>query len=261
MTTLFHDGFESGSFNAWDIISASGFGNRAIQSEIVHSGRYAARLTIRAQRAPEAMLAAPGVRLGYHGKKLAAASDPANLPDAAYYSCWYYLPEPVETAWLNLMQWKQARITSKTKQTRDPVAFVCLRGQGGVMSLSLRYKVAVATGRYVEPGMALGEDLTPVPVGEWFELRSLYVWSKTAEGRIATWLNDRLLWDVAGIQTEFDRPYHSYPRQWAVNNYAARFRPSPYTIFVDDCRVWTIEEPITRTAPMAVATEAKGDNT
>jgi hypothetical protein len=236
---LFADGFESGDFSGWDIISTSGLTEHRVQQNIVHSGRFAAKLSIY----PLWFLPDPGVRMAYHNR---ASNDPTNaqsLPDSAFYSAWYYLPRPVQTSWINLMQWKQPQIIKPNEQTRVPVLAVRLRGVDGSMMLSLRSRVD-KEGVFVEYGSDLAQDDQPLPVAEWFQIRTLYEWSKSANGRVATWLtlddgSERPLWDVRGIITEFDVPFLAYARQWTVNNYAGDVKPSPYALFVDDCKVWT----------------------
>ena len=43
--TLFADGFESGDFSAWTLVKTGGDGSATVQSSIVKSGSYAARLS------------------------------------------------------------------------------------------------------------------------------------------------------------------------------------------------------------------------
>lgn len=234
MNILFEDNFDTGDFSRWDIVSPSGLVQYKVQTQIVHSGTRAAKLSIQ----PLWFLARPGVRLGWQNKRLAVPSDPANLPDRAYYSAWYYLPTYVQTSGLNLMQWKQPIVLSTNEQTREPTLNVQLRGSGGVMMLCLRNRVD-ANGGYFAQGTQAAEHSTPVPVAEWFEINCVYEWSKEPSGCVATWLNDQLLWDVDGIRTAFSRPFLAYPRQWTVNNYAGDVKPSPYSLYIDDAKVWT----------------------
>jgi hypothetical protein len=234
MTLNFECGFEEGNFSALDNVAVSGLTNHFVQSEIVHSGRFAAKLTVM----PFWFLPQPGIRLVWYNKAIAAPEEAKNVPDEAYYSAWYYLP-PVETLWLNIMQWKQGHQTSPTRQAREPVAFVKLKGSSNQMTLELQHRVS-AEGTYLPGSNMLAERPdVPVPVNEWFELTSFYRWDKGHAGRIATWLNGQSLWDVEGIQTEYDQPYLEYPREATFNNYAASVKSERYGLYIDDIRVWT----------------------
>lgn len=225
MNILFEDNFDTGDFSRWHV-SPSGLVQYKVQSQIVHSGTRAAKLTIQPLWLWGIPLGAtPGVRLAYH----------TYLPDSAYYSAWYYLPSHVRTSWLNLMQWKQRQVAGGPTYV---TAFVRLQGDASVMQLSLSYKIG-ASGENDPAGHELAGNVMPVPVGEWFEIRTYYRWSKSATGRMAAWLNDVLMWDVNSVQTQYAWPDVAAGRQWAVNNYAADVNPNPCALYVDDCKVWT----------------------
>jgi hypothetical protein len=231
---LFETNFEQGGFDSFDNVAVSGHATYAAQRQVVHSGQVAARLTIQ----PYYMAASPGVRLVYFGKQATHSADRHNLPDEAYYSAWYFLPY-VETPWINIMQWKQGRMTNPKRQARDPVAFVKLEGKQDRLALSLQHRVS-KQGAYSPRANCLAEcPDVPVPISEWFELTTLYRWDRGRNGRIATWLNGHMLWDVERIQTEYNQPFVSYPREVTWNNYAAAVKPNPYSLYLDDIRVWT----------------------
>jgi hypothetical protein len=135
------------------------------------------------------------------------------------------------------MQWKQGRMTSATRQARDPVAFVKVEGKQGKLTLSLQHRVG-SNGLYSPGSNELAHTDIEVPIDEWFKLTAFFRWDKGHGGRITTWLNNRALWDVKGIQTEYDQPFISYPREATFNNYAATVRPSPYSLYIDDVKVW-----------------------
>jgi hypothetical protein len=232
MNILFTADFEDRTSNAFDNVAVSGLASCSVQRSIVHSGQYAAKLTV----LPFFLAAQPGVRLVWYNKAWTTPDEARNLPDAAYYSAWYYLP-PVETPWLNIMQWKQGRMTSETRQARDPVAFVKVQGEQGRLSLSLQHRVS-ARGTYEPTAQQLAESDILVPVNEWFELTTFYRWDKGLDGYIASWLNGVPLWEVQGIQTEYDQPFTEYPREVTFNNYAAAVKPSPYSLYIDDVKVW-----------------------
>lgn len=230
MNTLFTCDFETGDFSQLDRVAATHIVTAySVQNKIVRSGRYAAKLSIM----PLPFFAHPGVRLAWHNKRNAHPETRANLPDAAYYSAWYYLPGPVETPWLNLLQWKGWLPNGE----RAPVASVRILGKDGRMTLNLRGRADV-DGKFVENGPVLAANETALPVREWFEIRTLYEWSQSeAAGHVVTYLNGQRLWDVSGIQTEFSYPFHQWPRQVTWNNYAGSVRPFSYSLVVDDLLV------------------------
>lgn len=226
MAILYENGFETGNFAGLDDIAPSGLCNYFVQDDIVCNGDYAAKLTIQ----PHWLFGKAAVRLAWMNKRVASPDDPKNLPDAATYSCCYYLPARVETPWLNLMQWKGWLPNGE----RAPIAAVRLLGEGGKMTLNLRTR-SDTEGKFVEDGPVIAQSNLPVPVGEWFEIKTEYEWGQ--EGWIATWLNDQLLWEVYGIPTEFAPTGDKYPRQWAVGNYAAKVNPYKVSLYVDDLKV------------------------
>lgn len=228
MNTLFTCDFEQGNFKQLDSIAPSGINNYFVQSEIVHSGNYAAKLIIQ----PNWLFGKAAVRLAWMNRDGASPDDPKNLPDAAYYSAWYYLPSYVETPWLNLMQWKGWLPNGE----RAPIAAVRLLGKDGRMTLNLRTR-ADEYGEFIEDGPVIAGNPTPLPVDEWFEIKTFYKHGN--DGEIWAWLNDDLLWQVWSISTEFAYAPGPYPRQWTVNNYAGKTKPGKYGLYVDDLRVWT----------------------
>ena len=212
-------------------ITISGRGKANITEEVVHSGRYAAALTIFG--ANGLLKPSPGVRLAWNGRDWVAKENAQNLPDEAYYSSYYYFPEVVETNWWNIMQWKQAFVRGNGSQTRNPVYFVSAVYVNGANALILRSKVD-QQGRYTNPGTTAAEATIPLPTNRWVHLECYYRWSKAADGQIRCWQDGQQLWNVTGIITEFGGEFNTYPRQWTVNNYADETKPVNPTIYVDD---------------------------
>lgn len=236
MNILFESGFETGDFSEWDILSPSGLYKYDTRTDTVHSGNYAARLTI-ATDPYYTLLGVPdsGVRLGFHNEGSVDPGDPKNLPDRATYEAWFNLPNAPHFDWLNLVQWKQASLLNEQEQTRVPVASLCATTIDGQLYLQLKHFVG-DDGMYREDSRILAVDTQPLPVGEWFPLTTTYEWSKEPLGRITVMSGARTLFDIANIRTELNVPYLSYPRQWTVNNYGDARR---FSLYVDDCKVWT----------------------
>lgn len=232
MTVIFEADFEGGDFSEFDSVAASGLVEYRVQKGIFHSGSKAAKLTVY----PLPGLPRPGVRLTWANKRGASPDASENLPRSATYSAWYYLPKPITTNSINIMQWKQAVVVKEDQQSSDPVWNVQLRTVDGVLRFRLRDRVDEA-GQYDKVGLTGAVATQHVPIAQWFELKTLFEWDKTPNARVISWLNGDKLWELSGVQTEIDRPFVQYPRRVTWNNYAGDVRPWPYSLFVDDVRV------------------------
>lgn len=113
-------------------------------------------------------------------------------------------------------------------------AYIATEGVGATLKLRSRVD---EDGDFVDEGSTLVATNLPLPVGEWFEIVTLYEYGE--RGNITVFLNEQLLLTAGGICTEFATSGFQYPRQWTVNNYAASTRPGKFALYVDDLRVWT----------------------
>lgn len=231
MTILFESGFESGDFSDFDGVAASGLVEYRVQGRIAHGGNKAAKLTVY----PAWGFPRPGVRLTWMNKKQSDPTSPDNLPRSALYSAWYFLPKPVTTSSINIMQWKQGM---KAGGPTDPAWNVQVKTIDNQLKFVLRDRVD-DMGQYNKGGVTASVFETNVPIAQWFELKTLYEWDREPKGRIASWLNGQLMWDIQGTRTEFDRPFVPFPRRVTWNNYAGDVKPWPYSLLVDDVRVET----------------------
>lgn len=234
---LWQADFETGNYSQLKDggqITISGLGKATITDEFAHSGRYAAALTITGANGLQKP--SPGVRLAWYGDRWVGKENAQNLPDAGYYSAYYYFPQVVQAEWWNIMQWKQAFVRNNGSQSRNPVYFVSAIYANGVNTLILRSKVD-AQGRFTEPGSTAAQSGVPLPTQRWVHLECYYRWSKSADGQIRCLMDGEVLWDVQGIITEFGDAYNTYPRQWTVNNYADQTSPATQTIYVDDLMI------------------------
>jgi hypothetical protein len=234
MTVLFETDFEGGRFEEFDHIACNGQFRLYTNTQIVRTGSRAAALWVTpAWFAPE-----PGVRLDWINNNGCAPDDPKNLPDTAVYSGWYYLLRYYETEWCVIMQWKQVHEDSFV---RDPTLLIPFIGAGGKMTLALDSKVG-DDGQYTATqGHRLASSDIALPIREWFELKTLYTWAKGPQGRVTSYLNGTLLWDVQGIRTEFDRPFSAHPRQIVWSNYTGASRPSSLGVYIDSVMVETVD--------------------
>jgi hypothetical protein len=225
--------YETGDDSQWDGVWISGDADSQIVSSPVHSGAYANALTI---HNADGNGSSPGVRMTYQGRGLADKTDPTNLPDEAYYSAWYFIPEFVSVDWWNIFQWK-AGYDDGSGRTARALYWHDLDEYGDELFLELQTRVT-PEGDWVK-GWAdtLAVSPVPIPLGRWFHLESYYRWDASGNGQITTWLDGTRIWDVAGLTTEFDWDFDVYRREWTVNSYANRTTPSNHTIYVDDAAV------------------------
>jgi hypothetical protein len=226
--------YETGDVKQWDRVAISGDGTSTVVTSPVHSGRYANALTIDTSNTKT------GVRMVYKSEDDPWDGDSRNLPDEAYYSVWYYIPERVTIPWLNALQWKQQRKGSNGSLEGVPLYSASMYNDSdGQLVFKLHTRVD-ENGQWMEGhNRWLGDPSDPVPIGRWFHLESYYKWDKSGNGRIATWVDGHKIWDVSGITTEFDWSYETLRRQWTVNNYSDDTSPSKFTIYVDDVVVST----------------------
>jgi hypothetical protein len=234
MPVIFNCDFEDGTFNEFDIVSNNGLYRCYTQGEIVHSGKRAAATWVAPFYLFGKLISNAGIRLSWMNRDGCAADDPKNLPDHAFYSAWYYLTQPYATNWTAVMQWKQV---SETTYERDPVVLLSLVGNGRDMYLIMDTKVGDDRQYKLGKGKSLGIHPTPIPIAQWFQLKTEYVWDRGKDGSIRVWIDDAIVFDVQGICTEFDRSFSGHPRQFVVGNYAEYSKPNSLGIYIDDVTV------------------------
>ena len=197
-----------------------------ITTERAHTGSRSLALTCK--KVPQNK--SVGQRIKYEGQEWAGPSEPKNLPDEAYYSAWYFIPQKISGR-NNIFQWK-GKVIEKGRQTARPLATVTLEN----MEPNLWSKSG--TGRY---GSAVRMDRAGVnvPIAEWFQLACYYRFSKQKDGQIVCWLDGEVILRADNHITEFSEDWERFPRQWTVNNYALKGgqSPSTHTIFIDDAEV------------------------
>lgn len=230
--------FETGDLSQIDnggLITISGRGNAEVTDTMAHSGKYSAALTI--HTLPRGAKHDSGVRLAWTASRWVAKEDPKNLPDEAYYSAYYYIPQTVVTDWWNLMQWKRSAIQNGSQTRLLTFSLSGAYAEGNVY-LTLRSRVN-AEGKFVEPGQMMATASRPLPIGSWFQLECYYRWAQTPTGQVTCWQDGELLWDVTNVITEHHTEYNSYPRQWTANNYSGNTDPAEFTIYLDDLTIST----------------------
>jgi Polysaccharide lyase len=219
---LWSSGVETGDISEWLFNGGGPYitrsGRVSVERRVVHSGRYAMRLSIRGAD-------------GRHGDQAIRMFryrlvEGSRLPLAAYYSVWLYFPvRATPRHYWNVIQWK----TKLSSGVVVPVFIlnVANRASSGAMYLYLlqaRGRLSVAASRL---------DL---PVRRWVQIETYYRWSTRGEGRVTVWQDGHRVMDLRRAVTAFPTDDVN-PRQWSVNNYTNAIRPSTISIFVDDAAI------------------------
>ncbi|HEY0466500.1 MAG TPA: hypothetical protein VGC79_19965, partial [Polyangiaceae bacterium] len=175
-----------------------------------HSGRYSLKLTNLAMSDSEG----PGTY-----RELQSPPD-------AYYSAWYYLPRLYQTN----SQWTIQKFRSRLDS--DPTAI----SHGH--DLNLRTLPGGQVVLYVfshDPEYLQAPLADPpafVPVETWFQIEVFYRPRTDETGRIAIWLNDRLVYDLKDRRTT-----GSDDVLWNPCNIGDDIQPSPPILYLDDAGI------------------------
>lgn len=215
--------FESNDLSGWDGIGITGDADVDVSDSRAHSGQYSGAVTIY-----DANDGGNGVRLELY-KRFSEPDDPKNLPDEAYYSAWYYIPEDIDGN-NNIMQWKQAYQDKPNHQTRKKTFSVTLKGM--VPHLSSKID---RDGNFTK-GVNVDIAKNPVPTGQWFHLECFYRWSTRPDGSVFCWLDGYEILRAERVTTQSSHvQWLSYPRQWTINNYGVSEQiPPTHTLYIDD---------------------------
>ena len=226
---LWKSGFESGSTKDFYGVSISGCARVDVVTTPTRTGNHAGALTICDGKG--------GVRL-----RVEDLVADVSLPNDAYYSTWFALPEPFTGDDANIFQFKQAVSYDGGKtQTKEVLFSIQADWEEGLgWDLRLKSKINQETGEWDNVQRVLGHSGPAgiyAPVDRWFHIETRYTWSKTGKGRVTVWLDGTQLWDITGITTEMDWPYIERPRQWTLNNYVDYSTPATHTLYIDDAAV------------------------
>ncbi len=209
--------FESNTFDEWSGDSAGSAwafpsppGLTELTTERVRHGSYAAKLTVDAPAGS-----------GQTSAVLSRAG--GSLPQAAYYSAWYYLPRTitVNTYWVIFKFRQQDASTMDELYDLDLINL-----DTGEMSLQLY--------DHRRGGAVVPLDVASpvVPVGQWFQIEAFYRNAQDDMGRVTYWLDGRQIVDVA------NQPMAPTPWvEWNASSIAEDLTPSTAVIYIDDCAV------------------------
>ena len=147
------------------------------------------------------------------------------FPADAYYSAWYYIPEPYAlTAVWTIMQFKgpDADDPSANRYIVD----IDIRSlPGGELILSV-FDHRTPYLRSPTPPTARA-----LPIGRWFQVEALYRNFSDDRGRLVIWLDGQVNYDIA-------RPFGiNNTVYWSLCNSSYGFSPAEAAIYIDDAAV------------------------
>ena len=147
-----------------------------------------------------------------------------SLPEAAYYSAWYYLPRSAAVGdfWV-LFKFRQRAIADDPASDSELFDLGLVHMPSGEMTLEL-------VDHRVGP-LALDVPPPVVPVGVWFQIEAFYRNAADASGHLTFWLDGLRLVDVSGPMSPTTWV------EWDVVNVGKNLNPSMQTVFIDDCAV------------------------
>jgi hypothetical protein len=209
--------FEDDSLAEWSSVTGGGTfimpGSNTVEptAERVRNGKHAAKITVTAR--------------SDGGQATAQLERNGNLPDQAFYSAWYYLPQGATVAGY----WVLMKLRIRT-QVSDPSSDVEL------FDIDLQSlpsgEMALAIYDHSQGGrLTLGPSEYVVPTGVWFQIEVFYRNANDATGRLTVWLDGREVADVA-------KP--TGPPGWAawnVGSVVEQITPQTVIVYVDDCAI------------------------
>lgn len=194
---------------------------RGVTTEQAHSGQYSMKLVIDATRTAGCrQFRKPEVDTG----------------KPYYYSAWFYIPEEVQvgTFW-NIFQFKSngddsdgSDVFWKLEVRNDP---------DGTMRIVPVWKGPIP-GPHEGDGIdnhLYYQNLTSIPVGQWFHLEVYLKQSENFDGHIMAWQDGIEILNEQNVRTK----YPGGNQGWSVNNYGEGLKPTPTTLYIDDVAIST----------------------
>lgn len=212
LPTPWSSGFEDGFCGYYD---GSGFCYLKGQASFrrveapVHSGRFAAAFDIDAISSRRA------------GESQARCVREGELPRAAYYGAWYFVPRGT----LELTNWNLFHFEGGRPNGLHGLWDVSLRLDDGELFL---YLFSSLTGDAYQQQ----EKPVPLPTDRWVHIEFYWDRQSDATGEVRLYQDGELIVNAEGIVTD-----DSEWGQWYVGNLALALRPSKSTVYVDDVSV------------------------
>lgn len=204
-------GFETGDISEWeahgDWLRQGNTATYDVQTQKAHSGDYAVKFTIDTSSG-----SSQAAYLFYWD----------TLPNAAYYSAWYYVPSNIETeVWWNIMQWKSTYNGNSDYSRPVFVLDGALFGQTAISLCHLPDKDA--------DKVCWKQTNVSIPRDQWFHIEVYYERSKT-NGHVIVWQDGVKLFDITGYPTVLSDGTLYY----SVNHYTDGIAPNVSSIYLDD---------------------------
>lgn len=209
--------FEDDSFAEWTSVA----GGRTFvlptsntvepTSERVRDGKYAAKVTV-SSRSDGSQATAQLERNG-------------NLPDQAFYSAWYYLPQGATVAGYWVLMKFRIRMQVSDAQSDTELYDIDLRSlPSGEMVLAIY--------DHSQGGMlTLGPSEYVVPTGAWFQIEAFYRNADDGSGHLTVWLDGR---EVANVAKSTGPPGWV---AWNVGSVVEQITPQTVIVYIDDCAI------------------------
>ena len=172
----------------------------------MHSGQYAAAFTVRSN--------APG------GSQTRCVRQ-GELPTAAYYGAWYYIPEAITPSdnW-NLFHFRSGLDLTATRGEIDVSLVAAEQG----------LRLAVFGMNHTPIGGASAAP--PVPVGSWFHVQLFLKQASDMTREVALYQDGEQVFEKTNQPTD-----DAGLSQWYVGNLANDLSPSAATLYVDDVTI------------------------
>ena len=212
--------FEGNNFTEWTPVpfghgsaSATSPNTIEVSSEQAHHSTFAAKLTVSGTADNTAGIGASLVQNG-------------GLPNQAYYSAWYYLPQSVSVDYYWVIMKFRFRSVPDDPNTAGELFDVNLTNpSSGVMSLRLY--------DHQTPPNQPQPKVSPksVSVNAWFQLEAFYRAASDNTGQLTLWLDGEQILDLPGP---------TGPAGWVawdVVSVGYNLTPEPAVLYVDDCAI------------------------
>lgn len=206
---------ETGDLDEWELAAGGAGATGADEGTIsvgetyARTGRFAAKLEKQVDTSSVARGGGP--RLTRSG-----------LPQTAFYSAWYLVPQPYETrSYWTIMQFDSPRLTNAVYDRGVNLQLRSLP-DGGLVLQALFHNEA-----YLLAPLAYPPPL--VPIARWFHVEAQFRAATDATGRLVVWLDGRRIYDLGGRPT-----IDPTTVEFMVASLLFDANPSPVELYVDD---------------------------
>jgi len=210
--------FEGDSFVEWTSVTGGGTfiapSSNLVEptSDRVHQGKHAAKVTITTP-ADGSQATANLVRSG-------------NLPDEAFYSSWYYLPQTAQVGGYWVLMKFRMRTTADDPTSDTELYDIDLKSlASGEMALMIYDH---SQGK--ELALSVTDPVVPAG-GTWFQIEAFYRDASDATGRLTVWLDGK---EVADVVKPTGTPGWV---EWDAGSVGESLTPQTVTVYVDDCAI------------------------